>query len=86
MYTNQCNRMHNPCCIYVHMITICVPFVALSLCSHSACTLIICTLYVAILVLNFYLQRFALHHVSTVHAHHPTCVAVVLAGLEVPAV
>ena len=41
---------------------------------------------VAILVLNFYLQRFALHHVSMVHVHHPVCVAVMLAGLEVPAV
>ena len=73
------------CCTYAHKITICLTF-----CSHF--TVQCQYLYsnnkwiVAILVLNFYLQRFAIHHVSTVHAHHPVCVAVVLAGLEVPAV
>ena len=62
----------------------------LDLCSHftvqSQCLYSNNKCIIAILVLNFYLQQFALHHVSMVHAHHLACVAVMLAGLEVPAV
>ena len=59
----------------------CCPFTVQSYCMYSNYKYI-----VAILVLKFYLQQFAIHYVSMVHAHHLVCVTVVLAGLELPVV